>query len=236
MNEGIEVQKSELFKAEVIAVGKRLYERGYVAANDGNISVRTGENQVLITPTGVSKGFMQAGDLILLDLEGNLLDGKRKPSSESNMHLQIYKARPDVQAVCHAHPPYATGFAVAGLSLDKMVLPEAVLVLGTVPLVAYGTPGTAELYGSISRYISAYDAFLLANHGALTVGDSLTSACHKMEILEHAAKIQFIARQLGKVTELNNRQVAELLTLREKFGVRSDIGLNPKKRKNPQKK
>lgn len=219
-------------KKELINIGKRMYDRGYVASNDGNISVRIDKNSVLITPSGVSKGFMQAQDLIILDMNGNLLEGKKKPSSESNMHIQIYKARPDVNSICHAHPPYATAFAVAGIPLDKMVLPEAVIVLGAIPVVEYGTPSTKELYRSISKYILDYDAFLLANHGALTVGDSLLNAYHKMETLEHTAQIQFIARQLGNVGELNKKQVSQLLSLREKLGIRKNIGLKPIKQKS----
>ena len=218
-------------KSELLAIGKRIYDRGYVAANDGNISVRLDQNTLLITPTGVSKGFMQADDLIILDMNGHIFVGQKKPSSESKMHIQIYKARPEVQCVCHAHPPYATGFAVAGIPLKKMVLPEAVLVLGTIPLVEYGTPGTDELYQSLSKYILDYDAFLLSNHGALTVGDSLLNACHKMETLEHTAKIQFIAQQLGKVRELDPEQVKQLLDLRENFGIRPDVGLKLLKQK-----
>jgi L-fuculose-phosphate aldolase len=224
------VQDLESIKNELITAGKRLYDRGYVAANDGNISVRLDENSVLITPSGVSKGFMQAEDLIILDMTGHLFAGKKKPSSESRMHIQIYKARADVSCVCHAHPPFATGFAVAGIALNKMVLPEAVLVLGTIPVVEYGTPGTDELYRSISRYIMDYDALLLANHGALTVGDTLLNTYHKMETLEHAAKIQFIARQLGKVNELNKKQVRQLLDLRANLGISQERGFKPKKR------
>jgi L-fuculose-phosphate aldolase len=212
-------------KKEIIEIGKRIYNRGYIASNDGNISVRLDDNQVLITPTGISKGFMSVDDLIIIDLDGKLINGKKKQSSESNMHLQIYKDRPDVKSVCHAHPPYATGFAVAGIPLDKMILPEVIITLGTVPIIEYGTTGTEELYSKISKYIKDYDAFLLANHGALTVGNSLLNAYHKMETLEHAAKIQFIAQQLGKVKILTKKQTDQLIGLREKFGVRKDIGL-----------
>lgn len=226
------MQYLESLKQEMLTIGKRVYDRGYVASNDGNISVRIDSNSILITPTGVSKGFMQSEDLLILDMNGNLMEGKKKPSSESNMHIQIYKSRPEVNSVCHAHPPYATAFSVAGIPLDKMVLPESVIVLGAIPVVEYGTPSTNELYSSISKYISDYDALLLANHGALTVGNSLINAYHKMETLEHNAQIQFIARQLGKVRELDKKQVARLLRLREKFGIRKDLGLKQVKRKS----
>jgi L-fuculose-phosphate aldolase len=212
-------------KKEICEIGKRIYNRGYVASNDGNISVRIDENHVLITPTGVSKGFMEPEDIILVDMEGKLVEGKKKQSSESNMHLQIYKDRPDVVSVCHAHPPYSTAFAVAGIPLDKMVLPEVIISLGTIPIVEYGTTGTEQLYGHIADYIRDYDAFLLENHGALTIGNSLLNAYHKMETLEHAAKIQFFAHQLGRVNVIPDGEVTKLINLREKFGIRKDIGL-----------
>jgi L-fuculose-phosphate aldolase len=215
----------DILTKQVLAVGRRMYERGYVSANDGNISVRIDDKAVLITPSGVSKGFMEPEDLLVLDMKGNLVQGHKKPSSESGMHIQIFKARPDVQCVCHAHPPYATAFAVAGIPLTKMILTEEVIMLGSVPVIEYGTPGTEELYQSISKYIMDYDAFLLANHGALSVGDGAYNAYHKMETLEHAAKIQVIAQQLGQVTELNPQQVRQLLGLRSHFGVRPGTGL-----------
>ena len=217
-------------RKEIVEVGRRTYERGFVASNDGNISARIDAKRILITPTGVSKGFMKPEDLLVIDMDGNLLSGGKKQSSETNMHLQIYKNRPDVTSVCHAHPPYATGFAVAGISLDKMILPEVIIRLGIVPVVEYGTAATEELYGSISKYIKDYDAFLLANHGALTVGNSVLNAYHKMETLEHAAMIQFIAHMLGRVNTLSKKQVEQLIDLREKYGERKDIGLKQFKR------
>jgi L-fuculose-phosphate aldolase len=202
-----------------------MYDRGYVAANDGNISARLDGDMVLITPTGVSKGFMSPEDLIVVDLDGNLVQGTKKPSSESHMHLQIYRARPDVEGVCHAHPPYATGFAVARIPLDKMSLPEVIISLGVVPVVEYGETGTDELYGAISKYVRDYDAFLLANHGVLTLGGGVMNAYYRMETVEHAAMIQLVAHQLGKVNSLNKKQIADLISQREKWGVRRDVGL-----------
>lgn len=215
-------------KKEIIEVGKRIYNNGFVASNDGNISARIDSNRIVITPTGVSKGFMSVSDLIILDMEGNKLSGRKEPSSESLMHLEIYKNRKDVMSVCHAHPPYATAFAVAGISLDKMILPEVIISLGTIPIVEYGLTGTPYLYKQISKYIHDYDAFLLENHGALTVGSSIINAYHKMETLEHAAKIQFIAQQLGNVNELSDDQVNELINIREKYGIRKDVGMKKK--------
>ncbi|HEX2982018.1 MAG TPA: class II aldolase/adducin family protein [Ignavibacteriales bacterium] len=223
-------QNITLLRKEIVDAGKRVYDRGFVASNDGNISARIDAKRALITPTGVSKGFMRPEDLIIVDMDGNLVSGDRKPSSETNMHLQIYKDRPDVNSVCHAHPPYSTGFAVAGFNMDKMLLPEVIISLGVIPLVEYGTTGTEELYAQIKRYIQDYDALLLANHGALTVGTSVLNAYHKMETLEHAAKIQFIAQQLGKVNELNGKQSDQLIELRGKFGIRKDLGLKGRKK------
>jgi L-fuculose-phosphate aldolase len=214
-------------KNDIVHIGKRMYDRGFVASNDGNISMRIDESRVLITPTGISKGFMGPEDLIVIDLDGNVVEGIKKPSSETHMHLQIYKARPDVEGICHAHPPYATGFAVAGIPLDKMVLPEVIISLGTIPLVEYGETGTDELFEKISKFVKDYDAFLLANHGAVTLGKSALDAYHKMETLEHAAMIQFIARQLGRVNVLGNKQVSQLISQREKWGVKKDVGLKP---------
>lgn len=218
-------------KQEIVDIGKRLYNRGYVASNDGNLSIRLDSEKVLITPTGVSKGFMKPDDLIVVDLDGKVINGKRKHSSESNMHLQIYRDRPDVGGVCHTHAPYATSFAVAGIPLDLMILPEVIITLGTIPLVEYGATGTEDLYRSISNYVKDYDAFLLANHGVLAVGNNLLSAYHKMETVEHAAHIQFLASQLGKIKTLNKKQVAQLLSMREKFGIRQDIGISKTKTK-----
>ncbi len=212
------------FSKGLIEVGRRTYERGYVASNDGNMSARIGKNRVMITRKGISKGFMKAKDLIIVDMNGRVIRGNAEPSSEVFMHLQIYKERPDVHSVCHAHPPYATGFAVAGRSLDQHVLPEVIISLGTIPLVEYGTPGTADFYKPLLPLISSFDAFLLANHGALTVGKDVFDAYHKMETLEHFAHIAFVATQLGKVTSLQAKQVQTLIEARPKYGIRKNVG------------
>jgi L-fuculose-phosphate aldolase len=205
-------------KHEIVEVGRRVYARGFVAANDGNISARIDPNRIVITPTGVSKGYMKTADMVVVDLDGQVLNGK-KASSELPMHLAIYRNRPDVQSICHAHPPYATGFAVAGIALDRCVLPEVVVGLGGVPLVEYGTPGTDEFYLPLLKPLQDYDAFLLANHGAVTVGRDVMNAYFKMETLEHFAHISFIARQLGNENILGEKEVTKLLDLRAKFGV-----------------
>lgn len=218
--------KQSLFtlKQDIVDVGKRMYARGYVASNDGNISARLDENKFLVTPTGVSKGFMKPEDLIVVNIEGKVLSGMKKPSSEVFMHLQVYKDRPDVNSVCHAHPPYATGFAVAGIPLDKCILPEVIITLGSIPLIEYGTPGTEELYRPVTKLLKDYDAFLLANHGALTVGTDVINAYHKMETLEHFAQIAFVSMQLGYQNTLSKEQVQKLKDQREKFGIRTTVG------------
>ncbi len=211
-------------KNDIIAVGKRVYDRGYVASNDGNISARIDKERVLITPTGVSKGFMKVEDLVIVDFNGKILSGTKKPSSEVFMHLQVYKDRPDVNSVCHAHPPHATGFAVAGIPLDKCVLPEVIIALGSVPLIEYGTPGTEEFYKPVLKLLKDYDAFLLANHGALTIGKDVLNAYHKMETIEHFAYIAFVAQQIGYVKTLDPQQYKKLIDIREKMGIRTQIG------------
>ncbi|MBN1480306.1 class II aldolase/adducin family protein [candidate division KSB1 bacterium] len=206
-------------KKEIVDVGRRTYERGYVASNDGNISARLDESKVLITPTGVSKGFMRPEDLVLVDYDGNVLSQGKRPSSEVFMHLCIYKERPDVNSICHAHPVYATGHAVAGLSLEKCVLPEVIIVLGGIPLVEYGEPGTEEFFKPVLKYLKDHDAFLLQNHGALTIGSDVLNAYHKMETLEHFARISYIAQQLGGVHVLPRDDVEQLIDARARYGV-----------------
>ncbi len=217
--------KSEFqLKEDICEVGRRIYQNGYVAANDGNITVRLGENEVLTTPTGVSKGFMTPDMLIKVNMSGEVLSGKLKPSSELKMHLRVYRERPDVGSVIHAHPPTATGFAVAGIPLDRCVLPEVIIALGSIPIAEYGTPSTEEIPDAIMEYLTGCDAVLLANHGALTVGTDLFNAYFKMETMEHFAKISLVARQLGQELEIPKHQVKKLMEVREKLGV---VGKNP---------
>lgn len=166
--------KSELeLKKEICEVGRRIYKNGFVAANDGNISIRISENEILATPTGVSKGFMTPDMIVKTDLKGNVISGKNRPSSKLKMHLEVYKQREDVKSVVHAHPPTATGFAVAGIPLEEMIMPEVIITLGTVPIAKYGTPSTDEIPLAIREYFDCYDGILLENHGALTVGTDL---------------------------------------------------------------
>ncbi len=212
-------------KKLLVEIGRRVWTRGYVAANDGNFSVRLSENRILTTPTGVSKGFMSTEMIVKVDAQGKVIEGSHryKPSSELPMHLEVYRQRPDVQAVVHAHPPYATSFAVAGIPLDRCVLPEAVLTLGAVPVAPFALPSTEEVPLSIRELIRETDVILLENHGALTVGPDLLSAYFKMETLEHAAHIIWNALQLGKVNELSAENRDRLFDLREKFNIQGKI-------------
>ncbi len=207
----------EKIKEEICEIGRRVYNNGFVAANDGNISVKVGENEFYCTPTGVSKGYMTPDMIIKVDADGNKLEGELNPSSEIKMHMRVYRERPDVNAVVHAHPPTATAFAVAGIPMDKYILPEAILVLGDVPICQYGTPSTMEIPDSLLPYIQDHDAFLLENHGALTVGNTLTKAFFVMEEVEFSAKISFIARQLGNENELSGDNLEKLMELRKKM-------------------
>ncbi len=210
-------------KRDIVEAGRRIYNRNFVAANDGNISARVDARRVLITPTGVSKGFMKPEDLIVVDYDGNVMEGRKKPSSEMFMHLRIFKERSDINGVVHAHPPKATGFATAGIPLTQCVLPEVVVTLGGVPLAEYGTPGTEEFYEPVLKYLRDYDAFLLENHGALTIGSDVMNAYYRMETLEHFAHIALVAIQLGKLQTLKREDVEKLIGLREKFGIKTKV-------------
>ena len=208
-------------KKLIVELGKRIWTRGYVASNDGNITVMLNDNELLTTPTGVSKGFMTTDMIIKCDKTGKVISGnsKYRPSSEVKMHLEVYKERPDIKSVVHAHPPYATSFAVAGIPLDKCVLPEAIIVIGAVPIAPYGLPSTMEIPDKIRPYIKNSDAILLENHGALTLGSDLLNAYHKMETLEHTANIVWKAIQLGNLGVLSLDERDRLMTLREKFNL-----------------
>lgn len=207
-------------KKEICEIGKRIYNKGFVAANDGNITVKVNDNEFWATPTGVSKGYMTPDMLIKVDRDGRVLEGTWKPSSELKMHLRVYKERPDAGAVVHAHPPTATGFAIARIPLDQYIMPEAIISLGTVPIAEYGTPSTDEIPDAVSKYLQDHDAILLENHGALTVGTDLLNAYFKMETLEFYAKLSLIARQLGGAQELSGEQVEKLMEIRKKMNIK----------------
>ncbi len=212
-------QTIEEIKQQICDVGHRLYAKNFVAANDGNISVKISDNEFLCTPTGVSKGDLTPDMIIRIDGQGNKLEGALNPSSEIKMHLRVYRDRPDVNAVVHAHPPVATAFTVAGVPLNQYILPEAILTIGTVPTCEYGTPSTMEIPDSLAPYIQEHDAFLLQNHGALTVGNTLTRAFFTMEEVEFNAIICKHARELGAVQEIPYEQLLKLMDLRTKMGL-----------------
>ena len=206
-------------KKEICEVGRKLWLKGFVAANDGNISVKVGENEFYCTPTGVSKGDLTPDMIIKVDKDGKKLEGKLNPSSEIKMHMRVYRERPDVTAVVHAHPPVATAFTVADIDLDQYILPEAILTIGNVPTCDYGTPSTMEIPDSLDPYLQNHDAFLLRNHGALTVGCNLTKAFFVMEEVEFNAVICKHAMDLGAVHEISNDQLKKLMDLRKKMNL-----------------
>ncbi|MGI6730412.1 MAG: class II aldolase/adducin family protein [Anaerovoracaceae bacterium] len=203
-------------------IGKRMYEKSFVAANDGNISIRIGEDTIICTPTGVSKGFMTPEMLVKINISGEVIQGELKPSSEIKMHLRVYQENDEARAVVHSHPPIATSFAVAGISLDQALLPEAVITLGEVPCAPYATPGTTEVPESIAPYCRSHHTVLLANHGALTWGRDIMEAWFRMESLEHNAKvILYSTRILGKANKLSCNEIERLIGIRESMGVYS---------------
>ena len=220
---------SDDLRAGIVEVGRRLWARGFVASNDGNISVRIGPDRLLVTPASVSKGFMTPEMMVVTDLQGRLVSAApgRKPSSEILMHLEAYRLRPDVGAVVHAHPPLATGFAVAGIALDRAVLAEVVTTLGSIPIAEYGTPSTRELADSVAPYLRAHDGLLLANHGALALGADLFGAYYKMETIEHFARISLVARLLGREHVLSREEVTRLQNLRGTYGIASAAPICP---------
>lgn len=204
-------------RSDLVRFGQMLHAQGYVAATEGNLSVRLDSDRIMITPTGVSKGMMQPEDMVVVDLEGHKLEGETRPSSEIAMHLTIYRMRPEVGSVVHAHPCTATGFASAGLALDQPLCSELVVTLGSVPLAPYATTGTAELSDALRPFIPNHNAILMANHGVVTFGADLPQAYLRMEAVEHYARIALTARQLGCVTPLASQEVERLTALRLRY-------------------
>jgi len=206
-------------RREICIVGGWMYERGHIVACEGNLSVRLDGDRILTTPTCMNKGALSPEDLVVTDLDGRQLSGHRKFSSEMAMHLLFYRMRPDVNAICHAHPPTATGFAVAGRALNQALLPEVIVGLGQIPLVQYATPGTPELSAALEPFVPHYDALLLANHGAVTCGPDLLTAFFRMETIEHSAKITLAAEMAGEPMLLSSREVAKLMAARPRYFV-----------------
>jgi L-fuculose-phosphate aldolase len=204
-------------REQLVHFGKLIHEQGFVSATDGNLSLRLDSNRIMATPTGMSKGMMSAEDMVVVDMKGQKVEGERNVSSEIAMHLTIYRMRPDVKAVVHAHPCTATGFASAGMPLDDPICSEVIITLGAVPLAEYATTGTPELSESLMPYIPDYDAILLANHGAVSYGADLMTAYLKMEALEHFAKIMLVTHQLGRQEVLSEAEIRKLVEARAKY-------------------
>lgn len=210
-------------RREIIRVGQLMYERGYVVSSDGNVSVRLDDGRILATPTMTSKGRMTEEMLALTDIEGKALNDRRA-SSELAMHLLIYREREDVRAVCHAHPPHGSAFAVAGLAIDEPILSEVILTLGCVPLAEYGTPSTSELTEAMLPLVAHHNALLMANHGAVAYGADVWQAFDRLETLEHTAKIAILSRTLGGARSLSPDSIEKLINIREKAGYLDERG------------
>ena len=206
-------------REQICDICHKMWQQGWVAANDGNISVKLPDGNFLATPTGISKSFITPEKLVIINDKGEVLSGlpDYKPSSEIKMHMRCYRERPDVGAVVHAHPATATGFAVAGKSMDEYSMIETVIAIGSIPLTPYGTPSTDEVPDAITPYLQDHDVMLLQNHGALTVGCDLITAYYRMETLELYAKISLVAHLLGGAKEIEKPQIEKLLYLRENY-------------------
>jgi len=202
-------------KKEIIEIGKRMYDKGYVVASEGNMSIRLGDTKILVTPGGKNKGRLKQNDLVLVDLKGKKISGNLKPSSELLMHLFVYQKRKDVNAAVHAHPPYSLAFASAHLPLAQSLLPEVIMFLGEIPLASYATPTTEEVPLSLSPFIEEHNAFLLENHGVLALGKDIFEAYSRLEMVEHLAKVNLLCRILGKLEELPSKSLDKLEKLKK---------------------
>src|ERR1700690_240925 len=205
------------YRREMVAFGQMLHQRGYVAATDGNLSARLDDERIMVTPTGMSKSMLRASDMVVVDLEGRRLAGNRNVSSEIAMHLLIYRLRPDVHGVVHAHPPTATGFAAAGMALNQPLVCEVVIGLGSIPLAKYGTPGTPELTAALEPLVPQYDAILMSNHGVVAYGADLHHAYMKMETVEHFAQIALVTHLLDRQQPLGSEELGKLMAARSKY-------------------
>ena len=206
-------------KEQMCDIGRRIWQKGFCAGNEGNHSYRIGDNKVLYTPTGISKGFLRPDDICTVDLEGKQISGKRNRTSEILLHLAIYKARPDVRAVVHSHPPHATAFAIANVELPTCIHPEAEVFLGAVRTAKYVTPGDTRLGESILPYVKDSNTILLQNHGTVTFDVDLEGAYYKLEIVDAYARILLLAKQIGSIRPLDGAEMKELLELKQRFGL-----------------
>jgi L-fuculose-phosphate aldolase len=214
-------------REDIVRVGRLMYEQGWIASNDGNISVRLDCGHILATPTGVRKGQLDPAELIVCDLDGRKISGTKEPTTEMGMHVTIYRERDDVHAVVHAHCPTATGFAVAGRALNQGILPEAIVALGFIPLAEYGIPGTPALCEGMLPYVGKYDAMLLANHGVVAYGDDVFKAYARMETVEHVARITLVSELLGGARVLPRVEIEKLFAARVRYGVNSRNRFEP---------
>jgi L-fuculose-phosphate aldolase len=214
-------------RRDICTVGRWIHGRAFVASTDGNISVRLDARRILTSPTAISKGMMSPEDLVITDLAGRKLAGRREASTELAMHLLIYNRRPEVHAVCHAHPPVATGHAAAGLPLNKALLSELIIALGCIPVAPFGTPGTQELSDALEPMVPHYDAILLANHGVVTCGPDLLTAFFRMETVEHFAQVSLVTELLGRQVLLSGRDVEKLLVARARYGTTTAATVTP---------
>jgi L-fuculose-phosphate aldolase len=205
------------YRREIVLFGRNLHERGFVAAMDGNLSVRLDDRRILATPTSMCKSMMRPSDLVIVDVDGHHVAGRRAVSSEIAMHLLIYKLRPDVRGIVHAHPPTATGFAAAGMALNQPLVCEVVIGLGSIPLAKYGTPGTSELTEVLRPLVPQYDAILMSNHGVVAYGADLPHAYMKMETVEHFAQIALVTHILGRQQPLGSQELEKLIVARSKY-------------------
>ena len=211
-------------RRDIVEAGKRMYIRGFANGNDGNLSARISQNEIIATPTAVSKGFMREDELIKLDLEGNVLSGTLKPSSEIKLHLEIYKTTPDMAAVCHAHPPIATTFAAAGQPLDKAFLQESVVQLGIVPVAEYAAPGSDKLALEAAKFTKDYYACLLEAHGVVTWGQSVLQSLYRLESVEFTAQITMYSQIMGFTRTLSHEQIDDLAEIRKNLGFMRSMG------------
>ena len=211
------MSRERKYREEIVRYGRMLHEKGFVAAMDGNLSVRLEDGRILVTPTCLSKGAMKPADMVIVDMDGRRVSGRRNVTSEIGMHLLVYRMRPDIQAIVHAHPHTATGFAAAGIPLTEPLVCEVVMGLGCIPLARYGTPGTSELAETLEPYVPDYDAILMSNHGVVTYGDTLEHAYMKMETVEHFAEIALVTHLLGRQQPLKKVEVEKLLVARARY-------------------
>lgn len=214
-------------REDIVQVGRLVFDKGWVAANDGNISIRLDDERILCTPTATCKGMLHVDDLIIVDMQGNKIQGRKERTSEIMMHLTVYNLRPDIMSVVHAHPPVATGYATAGRSLSLALLPEVVISMGCVPLAGYGLPGTDELTDPMLPLIPKYDALLMANHGSVCYGKDVFQAYFRMETVEHFARISLVAELLGGPKALPQVEVDKLLDSRSRYGVQTQVRAEP---------